>query len=67
MELVRGVSSAKYFESINEIYKLDFVIEEELVGVSTTIRLEPLPKETLNATHNRMQFIELLEALNGMG
>jgi len=45
------VSSAKLiFESINEIYKLDFVIEEALVGGSAYDQTgKPLPKETLNA------------------
>ena len=47
------VSSAKLiFESINEIYKLDFVIEEALVGGSAYDQTgKPLPKETLNAAH----------------
>lgn len=47
------VSSAKLiFESINEIYKLDFVIEEALVGGSAYDQTgKPLPKETLNVAH----------------
>tara|TARA_B100000401_G_scaffold186571_1_gene125499 strand:+ start:2163 stop:3239 length:1077 start_codon:yes stop_codon:yes gene_type:complete len=47
------VNSAKLiFECINEIYKLDFMIEEALVGGSAYDQTgEPLPKETLNAAH----------------
>ena len=47
------VSSAKLiFESINEIYKLDFVVEEALVGGSAYDQTgKPLPKETLNVAH----------------
>ena len=47
------VSSAKLiFESINEIYKLDFVVEEALVGGSAYDQTgKPLPKETLNLAH----------------
>ena len=46
-------SAKSILESINEIYNLDFVIEEALVGGSAYDQTGvPLPEDTLNAARN---------------